>query len=62
MIFALVRPRTKASRLCGVKISAQSGCTFGAEPICPREELNLNLSLRRAASYPLNDEGIILQL
>ena len=31
-------------------------CTFNFW--CPREELNLNLSLRRAASYPLNDEGV----
>ena len=55
MIFALVRPRTKASRLCGVKISAQSGCAFGAEPICPREELNLNLSFlaRQNFAYAL---------
>ena len=25
---------------------------------CPREESNLNYSFRKAASYPLNDEGM----
>ncbi len=26
--------------------------------VCPREELNLNLLLRRETSYPLNYEGL----